>query len=162
MREISRVTVLACNKLIGRKGQQYAPVSWEEFGIELAVRATRLANGVVEERREEPPSAVARVTRALRMIEQNLGSKLTLHDLARESKLSPFHFLRTFQQLTGLTPHQYVRRIRLQEAALRLSTEPAKVLDIALDCGFGDVSNFNRAFRGEFGLNPLQLRFQGT
>jgi AraC-like DNA-binding protein len=47
-------------------------------------------------------------------------------------------FLRTFQQLTGLTPHQFV-------------------LDIALDCGFGDVSNFNRAFRNEFGENPRQL-----
>jgi transcriptional regulator GlxA family with amidase domain len=66
-------------------------------------------------------------------------------------------FLRTFQQLTGLTPHQYVRRMRLREAAVRLSTQQTKVLDIALDCGFGDVSNFNRAFRNEFGENPRQL-----
>jgi AraC family transcriptional regulator len=35
------------------------------------------------------------------------------------------------------------------------------VLDIALDCGFGDVSNFNRAFRREFGMSPRRFRWQG-
>jgi len=49
----------------------------------------------------------------------------------------------------------YVRRARLREAASRLAAEREKVLDIAYDCGFGDVSNFNRSFRGEFGVNPL-------
>jgi AraC-like DNA-binding protein len=42
----------------------------------------------------------------------------------------------------------------LREAAIRLSAESGKVLDIALDSGFGDVSNFNRAFRSEFGTSP--------
>jgi AraC-like DNA-binding protein len=41
---------------------------------------------------------------------------------------------------------------------MRLRIEPAKVLDIALDCGFGDVSNFNRAFRAEFGVSPRAWR----
>jgi len=77
-----------------------------------------------------------------------------LGSLAREAGLSPYHFLRTFEQLAGVTPHQYVRRMRLREAAVRLVSKKEKVLDIALDCGFGDVSNFNRAFRNEFGANP--------
>jgi AraC family transcriptional regulator len=53
-----------------------------------------------------------------------------------------------------VTPHQYVRRMRLREAAARLASKKEKVLDVAFDCGFGDVSNFNRAFRAEFGANP--------
>jgi Helix-turn-helix domain len=69
-----------------------------------------------------------------------------------------FYFLRTFEQLTGITPHQYVRRTRLREAASRLVAETEKVLDVALDCGFGDVSNFNRAFRTEFGVSPRVFR----
>jgi len=81
--------------------------------------------------------------------------------LAREAALSPFHFLRTFERLTGVTPHQYILRARLREAALRLAAEPAKILDIALDCGFADLSNFNRAFRAEFGVNPRAYRLQG-
>jgi len=54
-----------------------------------------------------------------------------------------------------LTPHGYIQRARLRWAATRLMLEPASVLDITLDCGFGDVSNFNHAFRAEFGLDPL-------
>jgi AraC-like DNA-binding protein len=41
---------------------------------------------------------------------------------------------------------------------MRLASEPGKILDIALDCGFGDVSNFNRAFRAEFGVSPRAYR----
>jgi AraC family transcriptional regulator len=41
---------------------------------------------------------------------------------------------------------------------VRLTAEPKRVLDVALDSGFGDVSNFNHAFRAEFGVNPRQYR----
>jgi AraC-like DNA-binding protein len=60
----------------------------------------------------------------------------------------------------GVTPHQYVLRARLRRAGLRLKAQRAKVLDIALDSGFGDVSNFNRAFRAEFGVSPRDYRRQ--
>jgi len=51
-------------------------------------------------------------------------------------------------------------RTRLREAALRLASESDKILDVALDSGFGDVSNFNRAFRSEFGMSPRAFRAQ--
>jgi AraC-like DNA-binding protein len=70
-------------------------------------------------------------------------------------------FSRTFEQVTGVTPHQYLRRMRLRRAAAQLLAERGNVLDIVLDCGFGDVSNFNRAFRGEFGMSPKEFRRQG-
>jgi AraC family transcriptional regulator len=103
------------------------------------------------------------VTSAVRRIERDLTADLNLASLAREAGLSPYHFLRTFQALTGVTPHQFVLRKRLREAALhlaslRLASGPVKVLDIALDCGFGDLSNFNRAFRAEFGISPRDYR----
>ena len=78
--------------------------------------------------------------------------------LADAAALSPYHFLRTFDNLTGVTPHQYVLRARLRDAAVRLVRESGSVLDIALDCGFGDISNFNRAFRSEFGVSPRAYR----
>ena len=57
-----------------------------------------------------------------------------------------------------MTPHRYVLRARLREAATALVVEPAKILDVVLACGFGDVSNFNRSFRAEFGVSPRKYR----
>ena len=74
--------------------------------------------------------------------------------LAEKAKLSPYHFLRCFESLTGTTPRQYVLRTRLRNAALRLKQNSTSIIEIALACGFGDVSNFNHAFRAEFGKNP--------
>ena len=135
-----------------------ADVPWEELGVRLAASALQLAAGSRSEPNGLPPNAAARVTRTVRAIERHPDAGLTLGRLAREAGLSPYHFLRTFERLTGVTPHQYVLRVRLREAAMRLADEPGKVLDIALDCGFGDVSNFNRAFRSEFGVNPSRYR----
>ena len=132
--------------------------AWEELGVELAIQVIRLAARLPQADNDFHPSAIARVTRTLRMIERRPDGSLTLGTLARLAGLSPCHFLRVFEQLTGLTPHQYILRARLRAAATRLALEPAKVLDIALDCGFGDVSNFNRAFRAEFGVNPRGFR----
>jgi transcriptional regulator GlxA family with amidase domain len=102
--------------------------------------------------------ALARVTRVIRMIENDPDAPHDLASLAQIARLSPYHFLRTFEGITGTTPHQYLLRMRLRRVAVRLRTGPEKILDIALDCGFGDVSNFNRVFRAEFGLSPRAYR----
>jgi AraC family transcriptional regulator len=130
---------------------------WEEIGLELAARALEMSSGR-EPNRGSLPAAEARVTRIVRMLESHPEEHHALGALAREVKLSRYHFLRVFRELTGLTPHQYVLRARLRRAATRLTLEPGRVLDIALDCGFGDVSNFNHAFRAEFGVSPGSFR----
>jgi AraC family transcriptional regulator len=137
---------------------QVRAAAWEELSVELAAQALRLANDELRESRGGPLAAESRVTRIVRMIENHPDAEHDLSALAREAKLSRYHFLRTFQQLTGLTPHQYVLRARLRNAATRLMLEAGRVVDIALDCGFGDVSNFNHAFRAEFGFSPRACR----
>ncbi|HKF20321.1 MAG TPA: AraC family transcriptional regulator [Candidatus Angelobacter sp.] len=135
---------------------------WQELSFQLAGQVLRMAPGSSRERADAPAAAVARVTRAIRRIDSDPAATLTLEELAQEAKLSIYHFLRTFQRLTGLTPHQYVRRARLRNAATLLAAGKSRVLDIALDCGFGDLANFNHAFRGEFGMAPLAYRKQNA
>jgi AraC family transcriptional regulator len=133
---------------------------WEELSIELAAQAVQLERGLPSDSTCAEPSAIARVTRVLRRIERHPDGSHNLRNLAREAGLSPYHFLRRFEILTGTTPHQYLLRARLRRAAIRVTTEPTKILDIALDCGFCDVSNFNRNFRAEFGVSPRVYRTQ--
>jgi AraC-like DNA-binding protein len=96
--------------------------------------------------------------RAVHLIERDPSQRLALDVLAREAKLSRFHFLRAFARATGLTPHRYLLRTRLRRAAVRLATNEAQVVAVALEAGFRDVSNFNHAFRAEFGTTPRAHR----
>ena len=99
-----------------------------------------------------------RISATLRFIEANLAEQLPLAQLASAARMSEFHFLRIFKQVTRVTPHQYILRARLREAALRLKANADDVLEIALAAGFLDLSNFNHAFRTEFGVSPRIYR----
>jgi len=133
-------------------------VALEEFSYELP--AAILDLGVTRQASPSPSAAdERRISSALRFIEANLSEPLPLERLAAHAKLSQFHFLRTFKQVMQVTPHQYILRARLRKAAVSLQTSSDRVVEVALDAGFGDLSNFNHAFRAEFGVSPKQ--FQG-
>ena len=72
--------------------------------------------------------------------------------------MSPYHFLRTFRAVVGLTPHQFVLRTRLHRAAVQLRRSNEGVFSIALANGFNDLSTFNRRFRRLTGKSPTAYR----
>jgi AraC family transcriptional regulator len=131
---------------------------FQEIAFRVLEQATYLQHGLAGRQRASDPSSLARVTRVLRSIEAMPEASHQLSQMAAMARLSPYHFLRCFDELTGTTPRQYLLRMRLRQAALRLKRDSTKVIDIALDCGFRDVSNFNRAFRAEFGESPRSYR----
>jgi len=136
-----------------------AEIAWDEMAVTLAVRVMRMVEGMTAgEPKRLPAGALARVVDAVRWIDESPDAELGLDQLAEQARLSPYHFLRTFQQATGVTPHQYVLRARLRAAAQRLADTPDKIVEVSLDCGFADLSNFNRAFRTEFGASPRRYR----
>lgn len=92
-------------------------------------------------------------------IDQHLDSKLDLATLASVAHFSPFHFHRLFQALMGEALGDYVRRRRLESAALSLQSRPDKsVIAIALSVGFGSAESFARAFRAHYDVTPTQWR----
>jgi len=127
---------------------------WEELSVQVAAQALRLAHGLGPDARRVSRRAEAGVAATLRTIERHPDAELTLSRLAEEAGLSPYHFLRTFERVTGVTPHQYILRTRLRDAVVRLAESAVRIVDVAFDCGFSDVSNFNHAFRREFGVSP--------
>jgi len=129
---------------------------------ELAFGLAEVVGTVLEESREAGRAPTAaderRISGVLRLIEANLAEELPVEFLSLNAKMSEFHFLRVFRQVTGVTPHQHILRSRLRDAALRLRTTSDDVVFVAMDAGFRDLSHFNHAFRAEFGVSPTQFR----
>lgn len=137
------------------------PEAWDELAVDLAETTLRSTQAHAKRRTAQTSaSAWSRVTEVARLIDEAPEAPHTLASLAQTCGLSDFYFLRTFERVTGVTPHQYVLRARLRHAALRLAGEETKIVDVAFDSGFNDLSNFNHAFRAEFGMSPRAWRMQ--
>ena len=132
--------------------------AWDELALDLAAAALDAGSARARVERAPPAAALARVTDAVRRIERDPAAAATLESLAAEAGESTFRYLRLFRRVTGITPHQFVLRARLRQAAAELAATDAKVIDVALASGFADLSNFNRAFRAEFGATPRGWR----
>jgi AraC-like DNA-binding protein len=91
-------------------------------------------------------------------IDAHSENEIDLEHAAGEAGVSPFHFLRLFSGVLGVTPHQYLVRSRLRHAARLLADEERSITDIAYDVGFGDLSNFVRTFHRAAGVSPLKFR----
>jgi AraC family transcriptional regulator len=105
------------------------------------------------------PEYERRMHRVMEFIDRHLDQALDLETLAGVAHFSPFHFHRLFVAWTGETLGDYLRRRRLELAAMRLLAQPrVPVLDIALAVGFGSGEAFTRAFRSRFGQAPSGWR----
>lgn len=163
LRELSGLVARACSALLRTKdARNDAPTteSWEELSIALGVQALLCAGRADGAAESMPESSVARVVKAVRLIDATPSEPHTLSALARECRLSLYHFLRVFRQVTGLTPHDYLVRTRIRDAASHLADGADRIVDVAFASGFGDVSNFCRAFRREMGMSPRDYRRQ--
>ncbi len=102
---------------------------------------------------------VAQVNSVVDMIQNRLDGDLSLEALAEEAGFSAFHFHRVFAGVVGEPLHAYVRRARLERAALELERRPDRsITDIALDYGFSSSANFSRAFKEAFGTSARAFR----
>ena len=130
----------------------------DEVALLLAERFVELAEG--RQQRAISPSARdrARMVRAAQWLEVHASEEVTLDDAAAEAGLGPFHFLRLFASVHGMTPHQYLLSVRLRRAAKLLATTNQPITDIAYDVGFNDLSNFVRTFRAAAGVSPRAFR----
>jgi transcriptional regulator GlxA family with amidase domain len=96
----------------------------------------------------------ARVKKAIEVIRQSVTGDLSVRQLSGVVNLSPSRLRQLFKVETGLSPFQYLRRVRLQRAASLLSTSFLSIKEAIFQRGGRDVSNFVRDFKKEFGLSP--------
>jgi AraC family transcriptional regulator len=134
-------------------------------GGDVDETALRVAHAALSHAAHAAPAPVrvtagdrARIDAAVRRIEASAAGPLPLADLAAGVELSPFHFLRVFRRVTGVTPHRYVVGARLRRAARLLATTARPVTEIGYDAGFEDLSNFVRTFHRVVGRSPRAYR----
>jgi AraC-like DNA-binding protein len=137
----------------------FGDIGLDEIGQVLASRFVEVVSG---KPRKAGPDAARDRRRAVETalwIDANSHRDIDLEDAAAQAGISPFHFLRLFTGVLGVTPHQYLVRSRLRHAARRLAyDDSAAITDIAYDVGFGDLSNFVRTFHRAAGASPLRFR----
>ena len=102
----------------------------------------------------------ARLRTIKELVHAKMENELTLIEMAQSVELSPAHFSRMFRKSTGETPHQFVLRYRIERAKELLLAPKARVLDVAMACGFKTQQHFARVFRHVYGASPKEYRHE--
>jgi len=130
----------------------------EEAGLVLARRYVETVSGVPRGSVKADVRQRRRAVEAALWMDGHPQADAGLDALADNAGLSPYHFLRVFSRVLGVTPHQYRLRSRLRLAARLLAEGGRDVTDVAYDSGFNDLSNFVRSFHRAAGMPPGQFR----
>ena len=134
-------------------------IGLDEVGQLFASRFVEVVSGRRREAGQRPQRGIAAAPWKRRFGSMRIRNRpIDLEDAAAQADISPFHFLRLFSDVLGVTPHQYLVRSRLRHAARLLADDDRSVTDVAYDVGFGDLSNFVRTFHRAAGVSPLRFR----
>lgn len=133
-------------------------IGLDEVGQLFASRFAEVMSGQPREAVQAKARDRRRAVEAALWIDAHSHQEIDLEGAAAQADVSPFHFLRLFSSVLGVTPHQYLVRSRLRHAARLLAEDENSITDIAYDVGFGDLSNFVRTFHRAAGVSPRRFR----
>src|SRR5262249_35788412 len=150
--------LMVLGQLAQAVAEGWSDAGLDEIGMLLAARVVDVISGVERQRSRAQGRDRRRAVEAALWIDAHAHEALDLEAVSSEAGLSPFYFLRIFANVVGVTPHQYLVRCRLRHAASLLASDERSITDVALDVGFGDLSNFVRTFHRAAGVSPGSFR----
>jgi AraC-like DNA-binding protein len=133
-------------------------IGLDEAGALFASRFVEVVSGRSHKLTTEGARDRRRAVETALWIDAHSPQNIDLEQAAAQAEISPFHFLRLFSSVLGVTPHQYLVRSRLRHAARLLADDEISVTDVAYDVGFADLSNFVRTFHRAAGVSPRRFR----
>ncbi len=153
-----RPEIMVLGELADAAAGGWSDAGLDELGMLLTARFVEIASDQKRPLRHVGGRDRRRAVEAALWIDEHSHEEVDLERIAGEVGLSPFHFLRMFANVLGVTPHQYLVQSRLRHAAGMLADEGRSITDVSLDVGFGDLSNFVRTFHRAAGVSPRAFR----
>lgn len=150
--------LMVVGELVQTAAEGKSDVGLDEAALLFASRFVDLVSQRCQDNGQPSQCDRRRAIEAALWLDAHVDRPVDLNQTARMAELSPFHFLRVFARVLGVTPHQYLMRARLRRAARLLTEEDRSITDIAFEVGFGDLSNFVRTFHRAARMSPRQFR----
>jgi AraC-like DNA-binding protein len=104
------------------------------------------------------PDAFRSLCSARDLLAEIREHRLSIRDVAREAHMSPFHFIRQFEALFGITPHQFRMQSRLEQAKHLLAIGQTSVTEVCMEVGMSSLGSFSDLFARRFGAPPSAYR----
>jgi len=148
------------SKIFDRIAPEYlSPDQFSEDTIKNLIASLFILLARNAETRLEVKTGISYIEKAVRFIQENFTSAITLSEIAKLISVSPEHLSREFKKETGFGFNEYLNMLRLQKAEALLKTEHGlSVSEIAYFCGFNDSNYFSDKFKREYGYPPSALR----
>ncbi|WP_244835407.1 AraC family transcriptional regulator [Clostridium sp. BJN0001] len=103
-----------------------------------------------------------KIKKILNYIEDNYTRQISIQEISDYCNFSEYHFMRFFKKYIGMTCTEYINNYRIESSAHLLDETDKSIMDIALECGFNNISYFNKIFRKKYKITPTNFRKRNT
>jgi transcriptional regulator GlxA family with amidase domain len=124
------------------------------FTKEILYQVLQGQNGIILEQIVMEGSSTHKIKNVIEQIMNNYASSFRIEELAEIANMSVSSFHRHFKEVTAMSPIQFQKQLRLQEARRLLLTESADAADVAFRVGYESPSQFSREYSRMFGIPP--------
>ena len=134
------------------------PLLLDSLSVQIAALLLREFKTNLKKYPSISPDSNVYVNLAIEYMQTFYSSNITISDICEAVNLSPFHFIRTFKQKTGISPYKYLLNIRIKKAEELLSSGKHSVAEVAMLCGFINPSHFSSKFKEITGQSPSKYK----
>lgn len=140
------------------ENESYDYENESRYHITRAMRIINENSKVAQKIRKHDEITYKRIKRVLRYIDDNLQDDITINELSQIFSASESVLLKSFKQTVGTSPIQYILKKRIEKARYLIITTDKKICDIAIECGFNDMSYFAKQFKKIVGTTPKEYK----
>lgn len=133
----------------------------DSISIQIAVVLLRSLDSNMNGISNRNPSCNCYIKNAIEYIHAYYSSNLTVKDICRAIHITPYHFIRTFKEETGMTPHDFLQEVRVENAKAFIKKNELTISQISQMCGFVSPAHFSTTFKRMTGTSPIEFKKKG-